>query len=92
MPKLNQTTLLVLVADCQQWMREHEHVFLNQTLAVEILIKIDGRVLTLHAVVRADRIHLVVLLLGDVEMVGCVVKGFAGNGRVLDGGVCYWTS
>jgi hypothetical protein len=63
------------------------HIFLNQILSVKVLVEINWRVVDVHSVVSANSVHLIVLLLGNIEMMRGVVESFATDWGVLDGGV-----
>lgn len=84
MPRLNQTTLMMLDQDLVQGRELILHVLLNERLSIEVLVEVHLRVLRRKRVVCADRIKLIILLFGNVEVMGGVVGCFLSNVRILN--------
>lgn len=63
---------------------ENSHVFLHEGLPVKVLVKVHLRIIRRKRVICADCINFVVLLSGNVEVVGGVVRRVLGDIRILD--------
>jgi hypothetical protein len=64
------------------------HILLIKRLTVEVLVKVNLRVLGGERVVCPSSVRLVVLLPSDIEMMRRVMSSVLGNAGVLDGEIC----
>lgn len=74
------------------WEIQYLHILLVKRLAVEILIKVNLRVLGSKRIIRSNSVELVVLLSSGVEMMRCVVTSVLHNRGILDCEICHTRS